>query len=126
MKSSLQLPRGSLQMETEGRLDPMTENKSSISSAPAGSGIQFSMLVCPLGVVTIFGGLAGGEEWIGLRDQVKMAVVRAQRSKWKFDVNGERKANERMERTKKSKDRKGLERSNINLTLGMKGERQNI
>ena len=81
----------------------MTGNKTSMPSAPAGSGIRFPMLLCPLGVCTISDGLMGGDERFGLRNQMKMAVVRAQWSEWKVDVNGERKANERMERTKQRK-----------------------
>ena len=85
---------------------------------PAGLGIRFSLLVCPLGVVTISGSLVGGDEWFGLRDQVKMAVVRVQWSEWKVDVNEERPANERIERRRKRKDRIGLARSNPKLMLG--------
>ena len=76
------------------------------------------MSVCPLGVVAIFGGLVGGDEWFGLRDQVKMAVFRAQWSEWKIDVKEGDKANERMERTKRRKERIGLARSNPKLMLG--------
>ena len=39
---------------------------------------------------------------------MKMAVVRVQWSEWKVEVNEERPANERIERTRKRKDRTGL------------------